>query len=333
MNEFELIARYFDRPVAPGAGVARGIGDDCALLDFGGATQLAVTTDMLLAGRHFHANADAGDIGHKALAVNLSDLAAAGAAPRCFFLALALPVADERWLDSFSAALLALADAFGCVLAGGDTTRTPTAGATAGPLTVCITAIGEVPRGRGFTRAGAGRGEDVWVSGRLGDAALALELDTGLHDLTPAEAAEARQRLRRPAPRVGLGMALRGIATACIDVSDGLVGDLGHILARSNCGATLKWVDVPRSPALRRQPQEVQLRCALAGGDDYELAFTAPAARRDAVEAAADAARTPVTRVGAITDGRDLIIQNEAGNPVDMPFKPYDHFGSYGPRQ
>jgi len=327
MTEFELIARFFDRPIARGGAVVRGIGDDCALLDFGGSTQLAVTTDMLIAGRHLFPDAAPRNVGHKALAVNLSDLAAAGAQPRCFFLSLGLPSADEAWLESFSSGLLALADSYSCVLAGGDTTRLP----SGAPLTISITAVGEVPRGQALTRAGALVGDDVWVSGELGDAALALQAHAGRVQLDASEGAIAFLRLERPRPAIDLGLALRNVATACIDVSDGLIGDLGHVLTRSKVGATLRWASIPRSPALRRQPEELQLRCALAGGDDYELAFTAPVARRSAVAIAAAAARTSVTRVGAITEGRDLVLQDEAGKPMDTPFKAYDHFGSYEP--
>jgi len=317
MTEFELIARFFERPIAPGGIVARGIGDDCALLDFGGPNQVAVTTDMLVAGRHFFAD------------VALSDLAAAAAEPRCFFLAIALPSSDEAWLLAFSQGLLALADEHGCVLAGGDTTRTPDVAGTAGPLTINITAVGEMPRGRALTRAGARVGDDIWVSGQLGDAALALEASAGRVELAATDAVAARVRLDRPTPRVALGLALRGLATACIDISDGLIGDLGHILSRSKTGAVIEWATIPRSHLLGIQEPKIQLRCALAGGDDYELAFTAPASQRSAIDAAGRVARTPVTRVGAITDGRDLIVRDEAGKPMDTPFKAYDHFGSY----
>jgi thiamine-monophosphate kinase len=329
MNEFELIARFFDRPTLPGSGVARGVGDDCALLDFGGPTQLAVTTDMLIAGRHFRADADPRAVGHKALAVNLSDLAAAGAQPRCFFLAVALPEADASWLQAFTDGMFALADANGCSLAGGDTTRAAGSTTGGGPLTISITAIGEVPRGAGLTRGGASPGDDIWVSGELGDAALCVLLDEGAVTLPETDAQRARSRLDWPAPRVELGIALRGLATACIDVSDGLIGDLGHILERSGVGATVGWAAIPRGEALRAQPTTSQIRCALAGGDDYELLFSARPGHRPAVEAAAKKARTSVTRVGAITEGRDLVVLDAVGKPMDMPFKAYDHFGSH----
>jgi thiamine-monophosphate kinase len=330
MNEFELIARYFTRPVVPGSFVLAGVGDDCALLE-AGPTLLAVTTDMLIAGRHFFADADPGALGHKALAVNLSDLAAAGAQPRCFFLALALPRADPAWLEAFSRGMFALADSHGCVLAGGDTTRAPTLAAAPGPLTICITAVGEVPPASRRTRGDAEVGDDVWVSGTLGDAALALALRSGAADLAGFEPGPVQARLDRPVPRVALGLDLRGIAGACVDVSDGLVGDLGHILERSGVGATVQWPAVPVGPALRVQPDAVRRRCALAGGDDYELLFTASPGRRDDVLAAASRAQTGVTRVGVITEGRDLVVIDEGGQPMDMPFKAYDHFGCHDP--
>jgi thiamine-monophosphate kinase len=330
VTEFELIARYFDRAAAR-PGVVQGIGDDCALLDAGDRL-LAVTTDMLIEGRHFFADVDAAALGHKALAVNLSDLAAAGATPRCFFLALALPRADEAWLGAFAHGLFALADEHGCALAGGDTTRAPATAAGAGPLTICITAVGDLPRQYARGRAGARPGDDVWVSGTLGDAALALAARAGEAALPADAAAFAQARLERPTPRVALGEALRGLASACIDVSDGLLGDLGHILARSRVGAVLHWTALPQSEAVRRAPEPLRRRCVLAGGDDYELLFTAPAARRGEVAAAAERARTPATRVGAITEGRDLIVLDEGGRRMDTPFSAYDHFACDGTR-
>lgn len=327
MNEFELIARYFTRPTRERAGV----GDDCALIDAGDVT-LAITTDMLLAGRHFFADADAEALGHKALAVNLSDLAAAGAAPRCFFLSLALPRADEIWLAAFARGLFALADAHGCALLGGDTTRAPQLRvderAVDGALTISITAIGEVPRAAVRTRAGARAGDDLWVSGTVGDAALALAHRSGeAAGLDAADLSACRARLERPAPRVELGIRLRGLATAAIDVSDGLLGDLGHILERSQLGACVDWPAVPRSDALRRQPQALQRRCALAGGDDYELLFTAPASVRTEVLAAAAAAGVAVTRIGTMTAHAGLEVLDAGGALLDTTYRGYDHFG------
>jgi thiamine-monophosphate kinase len=326
MNEFELIARYFTRPTRERAGV----GDDCALIDAGEVT-LAITTDMLLAGRHFFPDADAEALGHKALAVNLSDLAAAGAAPRCFFLSLALPRADEAWLEAFARGLFALADAHGCALLGGDTTRAPRLRvddrAVDGPLTISITAIGEVPRAAVRTRAGARAGDDLWVSGTVGDAALALAHRSGeATGLDVADQTACRARLEWPAPRVALGIGLRGLATAAIDVSDGLLGDLGHILERSRLGARVDWPAVPRSDALRRQPEALQRRCALAGGDDYELLFTAPASKRADVLAAAAAAGVTVTLIGTMTPHPGLEVLDADGTVVETTYRGYDHF-------
>lgn len=337
MNEFELIARYFTRPLPAGSLVAAGIGDDCALLQ-AGERFWAVTTDMLIEGRHFFPATDAAALGHKSLAVNLSDLAAAGAAPRCFFLALALPRVDEAWLAAFSGGLFALADRHDCPLAGGDTTRAAAgAGAGAGPITITITALGDVPRAHVRTRGGARPGDEVWVSGTLGDAALALQFTTdpsaasgggaaGEVRLDPAQAAFCRERLDRPTPRVELGIALRGIASAAIDISDGLLGDLGHVLERSGVGASVEWEQLPRSPALRAQRVEVQRRCALAGGDDYELLFTAPASRRSAVQEAADQSGVGVTCIGRIEAAAGLRVHDAAGVELALPFGGFDHF-------
>lgn len=321
-----MIARYFTRPTRERAGV----GDDCALIDAGDVT-LAITTDMLLAGRHFFADADAEALGHKSLAVNLSDLAAAGATPRCFFLALALPRADEAWLAAYTRGLFALADAHGCELLGGDTTRTPELRVddrvVDGPLTISIAAIGEVPRAAVRTRAGARAGDDLWVSGSVGDAALALAHRAGeAAEMDPADLAACRARLDRPVPRVELGVRLRGLATAAIDISDGLLGDLAHILERSRLGARVEWAAVPRSAALRRQPETLQRRCALAGGDDYELLFTAPPSARAQVLAAAAAAGVAATRIGTMTADRGLEVLDADGGLMDTTYRGYDHF-------
>jgi thiamine-monophosphate kinase len=333
MNEFELIDRFFARAVPAGSLVVQGVGDDCALLD-GGDRLLAITTDLLVEGSHFLPGADPEALGHKALAVNLSDLAAAGASPRAFQLALALPRADEAWLERFCRGLYALADAHGCVLAGGDTTRVPklaVAGADAidGPLTICITALGDVPRGLALTRGGARVGDDLWLSGSTGDARAALALRCGeLTGVPAADVAAFGRRMDRPQPRVALGVALRGVATAAIDVSDGLLGDLRHILERSRVGAVLAWPDVPRSDALRRLSAELQQAYALAGGDDYELLFTAPAPAAAAVRAAAQASDTPVACIGRIDAEPGLRLLDAQGRPVDGRFESFDHFRS-----
>jgi thiamine-monophosphate kinase len=314
LGEFALIARHFS--AAPAGRVALAGGDDCALLDGGDGWQWAVTADMLVEGVHFLPDVDPEALGHKALAVNLSDLAACGAAPRACFLALALPRADEAWLGAFSRGLHALAEAHGCVLAGGDTTRSP------GGVTIAITALGEVPRGAALLRSGARVGDDLWVSGHLGDGALGLLMRTG-H--APADAA-ALARLERPQPRVALGRALRGVATSAIDVSDGLAGDLGHVLAASGVGARLDWAAVPRSAALAACDEALQRRCVLAGGDDYELVFTAPPTAREAVSRAGAAAGVAVTRIGTITPASGLLLALPDGATMDIAARAFDHF-------
>ena len=323
MGEFDLIARYFTRPTAR---AVLGVGDDCALLLPAPGMQLAISSDMLVEGRHFFADVDPFTLGHKALAVNLSDLAACGAQPLAFTLALALPRVDEAWLAPFSRGLLTLADAHGCELVGGDTTQ--------GPLNICITVFGEVPQGQALLRSGAQAGDDVYVSGTLGDARLALE---ALRDYTPLPAellVHARARLEQPTPRVALGLGLRGVASAAIDVSDGLLGDLGHLLQASGVGAcidtsiaiTLIACDADKTRAGGLFSHEQKLGYVLAGGDDYELAFTAPACARQAVSAAAQQAQTPVTRIGQIEATPGLRLVDASGRPVTGPFASFDHF-------
>ena len=326
MGEFDLIAQYFQRPAAnpsrAHAQVARGIGDDCALLAPQAGMQLAISSDMLVEGRHFLPTVSPEALGHKALAVNLSDLAACGAQPVAFTLALALPHVDTAWLQGFSEGLLALADVHGCALVGGDT--------TAGPLNICITAIGQVPSGQALLRCGAQLGDDIYVSGALGDARLALEVFRGNLQLGTALFDAARQRMERPTPRVALGMALRGIATSAIDVSDGLLGDLGHILLASHCGAEVAIDSVAACAGFDSAEHGFSVdfcrQMTAAGGDDYELTFTAPAAQRAAVAAAAAHAATPVQRIGTITAGRGLVLRDAAGAVVNNTFASFDHF-------
>ncbi len=320
LGEFDLIARYFTRPVPAGRGdIALAVGDDCALLDPSPGEQWAVSTDTLVESVHFLPSVDPAALGHKALAVNLSDLAACGAEPRCFFLALALPKVDEAVLEAFSGGMFALADAHRCVLAGGDTTR------SAQGVVITVTVMGRVPRGQALLRSGAQPGDDVWVSGMLGDAAFGLALRQGGAPV-PADARAAVERLERPQPQIGLGVALRGVATAAIDVSDGLLGDLGHILERSAVGARVEWNRVPRSDALRRQAEADQRRFALAGGDDYELLFTAPAGRRGEVERAAAGAGMAVTCIGAVTTTGRLELVDADGRAMDTAPRAFDHF-------
>jgi thiamine-monophosphate kinase len=319
LSEFDLIAQFFTH--APhGHGIVLGVGDDCALLTPSPGVQLAVSSDMLVEGRHFLAGADPEKLGHKCLAVNLSDLAAMGAKPLAFTLALSLPEARSDWLAPFSKGLLALADRHACDLVGGDTTK--------GSLNICITVFGEVPPGQALRRDMAQVGDDIWVSGTLGDARLALAGYRAELALDAAAQDAAGERMHTPTPRVQLGIALRGIAHAAIDVSDGLSGDLAHILKRSGVGAALAVDALPTGPMLARQPRDVRRSFTLAGGDDYELCFTAPAARRDAVLAAAASSGTSVTRVGAIEAERGLRLTDDNGAPLDLQLSSFDHFTS-----
>jgi len=323
VGEFELIDRYFKRPARR---AALGVGDDCALLAPAPGMQLAVSSDMLIEGRHFLSTVDPFKLGHKALAVNLSDLAACGAKPLAFTLALALPQADEAWLEGFSRGLFALADAHDCELIGGDTTR--------GPLAICITVFGEVPPGQALLRSGARAGDDLYVSGTLGDARLALEVFRGTRSLPQAAFDAARIRMETPTPRVALGLALRGVATAAADISDGLVGDLGHILKASGVGGCIDTsiaIDLIANKdhltlGKGQFDSEMALDCVLGGGDDYELVFTAPPAARNRVKAAAVQAQTPVTRIGQIEGTSGLRLVDAAGQPLTQRFASFDHF-------
>lgn len=318
LSEFDLIKQYFVRD-RPGRAIL-GIGDDCALLQPSAGMQLAISTDMLVENRHFFAGADARCLGHKALAVNLSDLAAMGATPLAFTLALALPKADRDWLAGFSAGLFALADRHGCELIGGDTTR--------GPLNICITVFGEVAPGRALRRSGAVAGDDVWVSGSLGDARLTL---AGLRDEFPVDQATlalASDRMHLPEPRLALGQALAsgGLAHAALDISDGFVGDLGHILAASRVGARIDLDALPAGPALLRQDKRTQRQFCAQGGDDYELCFTADPAHRAAIAAAAAACGTAATRVGVIEATPGLRLVDGANCAVKLDAAGFDHF-------
>ena len=320
LSEFDLIARYFTRTPSSSDRVSLGVGDDCALINPTPGVQLAISSDMLVAGRHFFPDADPFQLGHKCLAVNLSDLAAMGAKPLAFTLALALPEARPDWLASFSAGLLALADRHDCPLVGGDTTK--------GPLNICVTIFGEVRAGQALRRDAAQAGDDIWISGTLGDARLTLAAYRDELRLDAQTLDTAAQRMHAPTPRIALGMALRGIAHAAIDISDGLVGDLGHILQRSGVGATLSADALPVGPMLMQQAPDLRRRFALAGGDDYELCFTAPAGKRDAVRAAGHASATPVTRVGSIDTLSGLRLHDADGAPLDLQLTSFDHFAS-----
>jgi thiamine-monophosphate kinase len=315
LGEFELIERFFTRPARR---ATLGVGDDCALLRPTPGMTLAVSTDMLIEGRHFLSTVPPDRLGHKALAVNLSDLAACGARPLAFTLALALPRAEEAFLAGFARGLFALADREACELIGGDTTR--------GPLAICITIFGEVPGGEAMLRSGARPGDDLYVSGTLGDARLALEAFRGRVTLDADAFAQVRRAMELPTPRTALGVRLRGIATSAIDISDGLTGDLGHLLRRSGVGAVVDVDALPRSAVLAAQPMEMQRECLLAGGDDYELVFTALATRRDAVAAAAANAGVAVRRIGRIDAGEGLRLVDRGGEDVASQFGSFDHF-------
>jgi thiamine-monophosphate kinase len=317
LGEFDLIAKYFTRTVTH---AALGVGDDCALFATSPGMQLAVSSDMLVEGRHFLPTVAPDRLGHKALAVNLSDLAACGARPVAFTLALAMPRVDEVFLEGFARGLLALADAHHCELIGGDTTQ--------GPLNLCLTVFGEVPAGEALLRSGAQVGDDLYVSGMLGDARLALEVFRGTLALDGAAFEAVRVAMEKPEPRVALGLALRGVATSAIDVSDGLLGDLGHVLRRSKVGAELSIAALPRSDLMRALPEALQRTCTLAGGDDYELVFTAPPGSAAQVEAAARAAEVRVTRIGRIEAAAGLRLVDGTGRAVPNTFGSFDHFKS-----
>jgi thiamine-monophosphate kinase len=298
--------------------VGLGVGDDCALLSPAPGQQLAVSSDMLVEGRHFLSTVAPERLGHKALAVNLSDLAACGAEPLAFTLALALPRGDDAFAAALARGLFALADAHGIELVGGDT--------TAGPLNLCLTVIGQVPPGQALLRSGACAGDRLWVSGRLGDARLALEVFRGTVELAGNDFEVVRRAMEQPEPRVALGLALRGLATSAIDLSDGLVGDLDHVLARSGVGATVEIDALPRSAIVAAQPRALQHRCVLAGGDDYELLFTAPAGQDEAVRAAGERAGVAVTPIGRIEAAAGLRLLDADGQPVVFNERAFDHF-------
>lgn len=318
MGEFELIERFFKRPPRR-ADV--GIGDDCAVWSPRAGHQLAFSADMLVEGRHFLSTVDPVHLGHKALAVNLSDLAACGATPQSFLLSLSLPRADERWLAGFSQGLFELADTHGCELMGGDTTQ--------GPLNIAITVMGEVPAGQAILRSGAQAGDDLYVSGHLGDARLALEAFRGAVSLPQSVFDAARLRMETPTPRIALGQALRGIAHAMADISDGLLGDLAHILKASHVGTEIELSatsDLMQTAHLWSCPSDLALTCILSGGDDYELVFCAPPSASGSVQAAAQASGTRVTRIGRITPTPTLVLLDAQGQTVHSQFSSFDHF-------
>jgi thiamine-monophosphate kinase len=318
-SEFEIIQRYFSRP-APSA--ILGIGDDAALIEPAADRELAVSTDMLVSGQHFFADADPCMLGHKSLAVNLSDMAAMGATPRWIALSLALPektAEDEEWLQAFSSGFFGLARTHHVELIGGDTTR--------GPLNICVTIIGEVAKGKALRRSGARPEDDIWISGRLGDAALALAHQQRRIVLEAGELDGCLSALHSPTPRVALGQRLIGLAHSAIDISDGLLADLGHILQNSNVAAAIHVDEINCSAAIKKRlPHPLAMKCLLAGGDDYELCFTAPPAARGEIEMLSREECIPLTRIGTVGKGEGLVVLDAAGRAVTLDTKGYDHF-------
>lgn len=314
ISEFDVIARYFQGHGPVRDDVVLGIGDDAALLQPPAGKRLVTAIDTLVAGRHFPAGTDAADIGYKALAVNLSDLAAMGATPAWATLALTLPAAHEAWLQAFSEGFFSLATEHRIALVGGDTTR--------GPLSVTVQLQGYIEPGRALRRDAAAAGQALFVSGTLGDAAQALSLLQ-----TQGEAPDAGlQRLNRPAPRVALGQALAGVASAAIDISDGLLADVGHILAASGCGATLWPERLPASTALRALPDEARLKYQFNGGDDYELCFSVAPEQREALQSLLQQQTVPVTEIGIIEAETGLRCRYPDGRVEPAVDQGYDHF-------
>lgn len=318
-SEFELIDRYFKRAAPRGM---LGVGDDCALFGVPPGMQVATSTDLLVQGRHFFPDVDPRALGHKSLAVNVSDLAAMGARPIGCLLGLALPDVREPWLAAFADGFHSMAQAAGCPLLGGDTTGNP------GVLTISVTVFGAVRPEAALRRDGACAGDDIWVSGALGDADIAYRLLSGQMPADDALLARTRRALEWPQPRFALGQALAGVARAAIDISDGLLQDLGHILKASGVGARLYLDDLPVSPALAGVPAERVRHAVLAGGDAYELCFTAPADRSDAIRAIGAESGVAVTRIGAIEAASGVTVLDADGRPLhDLP-RGFDHFRS-----
>lgn len=320
MTEFEIIRRFFGSPPVRRDDVVLGIGDDAAILRSPAGHELILTTDTLVEGRHFLSGTDPETLGHKALAVNLSDLAAMGADPAWFLLSITLPQADEQWLTAFTRGLHALSKRFNIQLVGGNTTR--------GPLSIGVTACGFVPAGRALLRRGAQPGDRIYVTGTLGEAALALRVRQRCMEATGTERAAIMDRLDRPEPRIASGIALRGLATAVIDVSDGLVADLGHLLEAGNVGALVELSRIPLSANFRKllPPASLDWELVVAGGDDYELCFTVPVSREpELLKRVADSGCT-CTCIGEIVAEPGLLLTAPDGRPYQPRRSGYDHF-------
>jgi len=332
LGEFDLIQRFFKagadamRPNDEKT-IALGIGDDCALLNPAAGEEIAITSDMLVEGRHFFMGANPELLGRKALAVNLSDLAAMGAKPIGFTLAIALPTVDKAWLEAFSKGLFAVANQYSCPLIGGDT--------TAGPLTISITVFGSTPSGKSIRRSGAKTGDDIWVSGAVGDARLALAALRHEMNLPENDLKQIEHRMHNPTPRVELGIKIREVASAALDISDGLLGDLQHILKQSQVSAEVFLDQLPKSETLQKQSEDIQNQFAACGGDDYEICFTAPIEKRDAIDKISTALNLPITRIGSITEKvgaiEKIYLLNKNGDLLDeiksaALLKSFDHF-------
>lgn len=317
MKEFDLIARYFSRPAPAGF---LGVGDDCALFAVSPGHQLATSTDLFIEGRHFIAGADPAAVGHKALAVNLSDLAAMGAKPLACLLSLSLPRIDEAWLEAFADGFYALADQAACPLVGGDTTRSPAG------IIINVTVMGEVRPGQALLRSAAQVGDDIWVTGELGAPDIALQLLQGRLPADRALLEATRSALERPLPPWQFAQHLAGVAHAALDISDGLAQDLGHILAASHCGAELDCDALPLAPALRRLDPAVARKAALTGGDVYQLCFTAAPNQCEHISRLAHDAGVRVTRIGRIESQPGLRIVMADKTPIVLDSAGFDHF-------
>ena len=333
-GEFDLIERFFKTAASSlrtnaDQAITLGIGDDCALIKPRADEEVAITSDMLVEGRHFFTGANPELLGRKALAVNLSDLAAMGARPIGFTLAIALPTVDSTWLEAFSKGLFAMAEEYSCPLIGGDT--------TAGPLTISITAFGALPKGEAIRRSGAKPEDDIWVSGTVGDARLALAALRHEITLSTEDLQQIEHRMHNPTPRIELGMQLRNIASSALDVSDGLLGDLRHILKQSQVDAEIQLDKLPKTDTLQKQDLQIQNQFAACGGDDYEICFTASASQRDNIQAISKSIGLPLTIIGKTVPKKDdavkVYLLNESGALLSdaeaAPFlKSFDHFAS-----
>ena len=316
--EFNLIKQYFTRPTH---NTKLGVGDDAALISLSAGMELAISADMLVAGTHFFPDCDAYQLGWKSLAVNVSDMAAMGANPKWATLAIALPEIKESWLAEFSRGFFACAESFNADLIGGDTTR--------GPLTISVQIMGEVPIGKAIKRSGAKMGDEIWVSGKLGDAALALAHIQGKLVLPEEASLTCAKALHTPQPRVALGLALRDLANSAIDISDGLLADLGHILEQSTVGATLELKSIPHSTfadfPIDLNDEHLR-KMVLAGGDDYELCFTAPAERHAEIIKISEVTKLQLSCIGHVTNNTGLTLYGLDNEILNMKETGFDHF-------